>query len=322
MRGTACRIGFLAQAILVVWAGIALAQQDYPNRPIRFVVPLPGGTGVDVICRIIAARLSPALGKPVIIENRPGAGGLIGAAAVAKATPDGYTFLATSAFSAAPATKTNLPFDPRIDFVGVSQLALMSGVLITSPSSGIKSVKDLVSAAKQRQLTMGSAGVGSYSHLFLERFQSLAGFRTIHVPFKGSTELLTEIMTGRVDFGYAPVVSAIPLIKEGSLVALAVGIKKRASILPAVPTTDEAGVPGSAMDTGSGLWAPGNTDRAIIDRLNREIVQIVRMPDIVEKLHALGAEPWIMSPTEVDEFTSAELALMKELVTSAGIKPE
>jgi tripartite-type tricarboxylate transporter receptor subunit TctC len=310
-------------AMLTLLAGAEnVPAQQYPNRPVRFVVPLPGGAGVDVISRIIADRLAIALGKPVIIENRPGAGGMIGAAAVAKAPADGYTLLATAAFSSLPAIKANLPFDPTKDFSGVSQLALMSGVLIASPASGIKTLQDLVREAKSKQLTMGSAGFGSYSHLFLEHFESLAGFSSTYIPFKGSTEVLTELMTGRVDFGYAPLASAFPLIKDGKLVALAIGVKRRAAILPDVPTTDEAGFPDTAIDTGSGLWAPRDTDRAIIDRLNREIVQIVQTPDVIEKFKSIGVEPWIMSPAEVDEFTLKELKLMRDLAANAGVKRE
>ncbi len=233
------------------------------------MVPFTPGSGTDIIARTVTERLSPQLGQAIIIENRPGAGGTIGAALVAKSDPDGYTlFVHSSSYTVTPSTYKDLPYDTLRDLTGVIPLALLPNVLVMAPSKGIRSVKELVAAAKAKpgSLNSASVGIGSATHLNAERFRLGAGIETVNIPFKGSPEALTEIVTGRVDFYFCPVNAILPLLKDGKLVALAVGSTKRSLALPDLPTTLEAGVPNSDYNFWVGMFAPAKTPREVVNR--------------------------------------------------------
>lgn len=298
------------------------AQSGWPDHPIRIIVPFTAGSGTDIIARLIADPLSKALGQPVIVENRGGAGGTVGAAQVAKATPDGYTLLVHSAGHVAnPSIYSHLPYDTLKDFAGVTPLASLPNVLITAPSKGFKDVRDLVEKARAHPGTLnyGSAGNGSATHMNAEIFRLSAKFDAVHVPFKGTPEAMTEVTAGRIDFLFAPMASALPFVKNGQVQALAVGTAKRSPELPDVPTTVEAGYPGSEYTFWVGLLAPAATPKAVIDRLNAEAVKALNSPELKEKLKTLGAEPFTMSPAEFDAFLRTETAHMAEVVKAAHI---
>ena len=317
---------FTAVAICVAAIGVfgaAHAQDGWPNgQPIKLVVPFTAGSGTDIVARIVAERLGPALHTNVIIDNKPGAGGTIGAAQVAKAAPDGYTLLVHSAGHLVnPSIYPNLSYDTLKDFAGVTPLASLPNVLVTPPGR-FADVKDLVAQAKAKPgaLNYGSAGNGSATHMNAEVFRLAAGIDAQHVAFRGTPEAMTETMAGRIDWFFAPMVSALPLIKDGKLKALAVGTAKRSSVLPDVPTTVEAGVPGSEFLFWVGMLAPARTPRPVIDRLQVEVARIMAAPDLKERLDKLGAEPFVMQPAEFDKFIADETAKAEKVVKAAGIK--
>jgi tripartite-type tricarboxylate transporter receptor subunit TctC len=313
-----------AFAVLAV-AGTSGLAQAYPSKPVKFIVPFTPGSTTDIVARAVADRLSAHFGHPVIVENRTGAGGSIGAAAVARSAPDGYTLLVHSAsHTVNPATLPSLPYDTLRDFAGVIPLASVPNVLIISPAKGIRSVKELVAAAKAKPGTLNyaSAGTGSATHLNAEKFRIKAGIDAVHVPLKGSPEAITEVMSGRVDYYFSPVASALPHISTGKLLPLAVGSPKRSSALPDVPTTVEAGVPGSEFNFWVAMLAPGKTPREIVNRLHQETQKMLASPDIKDRFAKLGAEPMTMTPEQFDAYIKEEVAANTALVKAAGIKAE
>ncbi|MGZ5078315.1 MAG: tripartite tricarboxylate transporter substrate binding protein [Usitatibacter sp.] len=301
----------------------AVAQSNWPDKPIHIIVPFTAGSGTDIIARTLAEPMSRALGQPIVIENRPGAGGTLGAAQVAKSAPDGYTLLVHSAGHVANSSiYTQLPYDTLKDFAGVTTLASLPNVLIVAPSKGFKTVDDLVQKARANPgaLNYGSAGNGSATHMNAEIFRLSAKFDALHIPYKGTPEAMTETATGRIDFFFAPMSSALPLIKDGRLQALAVGTAQRSPLLPNVPTTIEAGYPQSDYVFWVAMLAPAATPRPIIERLNAEALKALASPEIKEKLSVLGAEPMPMSPAAFDAFLKAETARMAVVVRSAKIQ--
>jgi tripartite-type tricarboxylate transporter receptor subunit TctC len=300
----------------------ALAQAaSWPARPIRAVVPFSPGSTIDVIGRIVLEPLAAALGQPIVVENRGGAGGTIGSALVAKAEPDGHTLLIhASAHSAAPAVYPKLAYDPVRDFSGVALFGTVPNVTVISPSKGIKTLKELVETAKKRSLTFASAGVGSATHWAAERLRLAAGFEAVHVPFRGGPEALTEVATGRVDFMSIGITSGLPFIRSGRLIPLAVSTLKRSSALPDVPTTTEAGYPGSDYTFWNGMLAPAKTPRSIVERLHSEVNKVLAQPGVMEKLHSQGVEPMPLSPAEFDAMIAKEVASNIELVRKLGLK--
>jgi len=266
--------------------------------------------------------MAKSLGQPIVIENRAGAGGTIAAGIVAKAEPDGYTYLVHSAGHAVnPAIYPNLPYDTAKDFAAVSPLANLPNVLVVPPGR-YNTVADIVAAAKANpgKLNYGSAGNGSATHMNAEKFRASAGFDATHVPYKGTPEALTEIMTGRLDFFFAPIVSALQLIKEGKVTALAVGTAKRSALLPDVPSTVELGYPNSDFNFWVGLFAPAKTPRDVILRMNQEVAKAFGSTEIKERYTALGAEPFPMRPDEFDAYVKGEIAEDAAIVKAAGIK--
>jgi tripartite-type tricarboxylate transporter receptor subunit TctC len=314
----------LLLSLLALLASLAAsAQSNWPDKPIRIIVPFTAGSGTDIIARTIAEPMSRSLGQPILIENRPGAGGTVGAGLVAKSAPDGYTLLVHSAGHVANSSiYSQLPYDTLKDFAGVTPLASLPNVLIVAPSKGFKTVGDLVKKARANPGVMnyGSAGNGSATHMNAEIFRLSAKFNAQHVPYKGTPEAMTEVATGRIDFFFAPLSSALPLIKDGRLQALAVGTAQRSPLLPDVPTTVEAGYPNSDYVFWVAMLAPAATPRPIIDRLNAEALKALASPEIKEKLAVLGAEPMPMSPAAFDAFLKAETARMAQVVKAAGIQ--
>jgi tripartite-type tricarboxylate transporter receptor subunit TctC len=310
-------------APLVVATASLGAAAEWPDKPIHVIVPFTAGSGTDIVARTVFEPMGRALGQPVVIENKPGAGGTLGAAQVAKASPDGYTLLVHSAGHVANAAiYSNLSYDTLKDFAGVTPLASLPNVLIVAPDKGYKTVQDLVAAGKAKPgvLNFASAGNGSATHMNAEIFRQSAGFDAQHVPFKGTPEAITETATGRIDYFFAPLVSALPLIRDHRLLPLAVGTPKRSPLLPDVPTTVEAGYKNSEYVFWVALLAPAGTPRAVIDRLNAEALKALASPDIRQKLADLGAEPMPMKPAEFDAFVKAEAARVGQVVKAAGIK--
>jgi tripartite-type tricarboxylate transporter receptor subunit TctC len=299
------------------------AAAEWPDKPIHVIVPFTAGSGTDIVARTVFEPVGRALKQPIVIENKPGAGGTLGAAQVAKSAPDGYTLLVHSAGHVAnPAIYSNLSYDTIKDFAGVTPLASLPNVLIVSPQKGWKSAKDLVAQAKAKpgELNYASAGNGSATHMNAEIFRQSAKFDAQHIPFKGTPEAITETATGRVDFFFAPLISALPLIREGRLQALAVGTPQRSPLLPDVPTTVEAGYKGSEYTFWVALLAPAATPRPIVDRLSAEVLKALASPEVKQKLADLGAEPMPMKPAEFDGFIKSEVARIADVVKAAGVK--
>jgi tripartite-type tricarboxylate transporter receptor subunit TctC len=312
----------LAGATLLAADG-ALAQAEWPRgQAIRVVVPFTAGSGTDVVARLLGEKLGPALGTSIVVDNRAGAGGTLGAALVAKAPPDGYTLLVHSAGHVVnPAIYANLSYDTLKDFTGITALASLPNVLVTAPDR-FKDVRDLVEQAKSKPGTLnyGSAGNGSATHMNAEVFRFAAGLQAQHIPFKGTPEALNETMAGRIDWFFAPMVSALSLVQSGKLKALAVGTAKRSDVLPQLPTTVEAGVPGSEYLFWVGLFAPAKTPAGIVERLHDEVAKIMASADMKERLDKLGAEAFLMSPAAFDKFIVDETAKSQQIVRAAGIK--
>jgi tripartite-type tricarboxylate transporter receptor subunit TctC len=299
--------------------------QDYPTQPIRILVGFSPGSTTDILARTVGQKMSEAWRQPVLVDNRPGAGGVGASNAVATAAPDGYTLLVVSAGHAATAAMfTKLPYDTLKDFAGVSRIANVPSILVVSPALGVKSVKDLVALAKAKpgQLNFSSPGVGSANHLAAELFKILAGVQAVHVPYKGIPEAMTGVVSGAVQFNFSPVVNILPLSRDGKLVALAASTGKRSAVLPDVPTVAEAGVSGYVFDPWFGLLAPAKTPKPLLAKLGSEVARIVEVPDVKERLLSLGADPAPTSPEGFDAYIRGEVAKFQKIVQEAGIKPE
>jgi tripartite-type tricarboxylate transporter receptor subunit TctC len=310
-------------ALFGVVSPIARAAETWPARQIRVIVPVSPGSAIDLVARTVFDDLATRLGQPLVIEHRLGAGGAIGAASVAKAEPDGYTLLAHSvAISILPTTLRNAGYDAARDFAAVAPLANLPLVLSTQPK--YKSVAALVAAGKARpaSLSYASVGYGATAHLVAERFRLAAGFEAQHVPFKGSPEGLTEIMAGRIDFTFSPILTALPLAQSGKISALAVSSRQRASALPDVPTTVEAGFPNSEFDFWIGLFLPARTPRDIVEKLNAETIKSLQTPAVRDHLASLGADPMIMTATEFAAYLRQQVETNSALTRQIGIKPQ
>jgi tripartite-type tricarboxylate transporter receptor subunit TctC len=312
-----------AIALMAIAANGSSQADEWPSRPIRAIIPLSVGSAADVVPRIVFEQLATQLGQPIVIENKPGASGSIAARFVASADPDGYTLLAHStAHIISPSTVANLSYDPIKDFVAVAPLGNLPLVLVISPSQKIKTVQELVALGKTRPITFGSIGTGSPIHLAMERFRLSAGFQEQAIPFKGAPEALLEVMTGRVDVYYSPVTAALPLIRDGKLLALAVSSPMRSPTLPGVPTTLESGYPNSDYHFWIGVFAPVKTPDDIVSKINAEIQKAVEMPGVAEKLTKLGVQPMTMSTEQFDKFVKDELKINAELAKAAGLTPQ
>jgi tripartite-type tricarboxylate transporter receptor subunit TctC len=318
----------LAAASLAIGATPLLrAQTDWPRGvPIRFVVPFTAGSGTDIIARTVGDKLGPLLGTQISIENKPGAGGTLGAAQVAKAPADGSSFLIhSSGHVVNPALYPKLSYDTLKDFEGITPLASLPNVLVVSPAKGYKDVADLVAKAIARPdaLTYASAGNGSATHMNAEQFRIAAGIRALHVPYRGTPEAITETIAGRIDWFFAPLVSALPLIKDGKLQALAVGTAARSPVLPGVPSiTETPGLKDAAYQFWVGLFAAARTPRAITERLHAETLKVLALPEVRERLEKLGAAAMPMPQAGFERFLEDETLAAARLVKTAGIRVE
>ena len=301
----------------------ASAQSGYPNKPIRVIVPFAAGSTTDIIARAITDKMGQSMGQQLVVENKAGASGTIGQAQVATAAPDGYTIMIhSSSHTVSPHTFAKLPFDTERDFVGITPISSTPNVLVISPSKNIKTLKDLLAAARANpgKMNFASAGQGSATHLNAEKFKLAAKIEAQNIPFKGSAEAVTEVMAGRVDYYFSPIAPVIGQIRNGQLVPLAVGSPKRAAALPDVPTTAEAGVPGSEFNFWIGMFAPAKTPREIVERLNAEVVKALATPEVKERFAALGADAWTLKPAEFDSYVREEIKSNAALVKAAGLE--
>jgi tripartite-type tricarboxylate transporter receptor subunit TctC len=313
-----------ALALAVCLAQTAALAQSWPSKPVRVIVPFTAGSATDIMARTVSQRLAEQLGQPFVVENRPGAGGTIGVAAVAKAEPDGYTVLVhSSSYTITPSTYPNAPYDTLRDLTGIMPLAFLPQVLVISPGKRISSVQDLVRAAKAKPGTMtyASAGVGTATQLNAERFRLGAGIDVVHVPFKGTPEALTEIIAGRVDYYFCPVSAVLPMIANGILGALAMGSSRRSAALPDLPTTIEAGILSSDYNFWVGMFAPARTPHGIVDRLYAETAKALSAKAVRDSMVTLGAEPMLMGPAEFNSHIRNEIVTNAALVKAAGIAP-
>jgi tripartite-type tricarboxylate transporter receptor subunit TctC len=314
-----------ALASVLLLASLSAAAEDFPARPVRILVGFTPGGGPDLTARQLAQKLGELWKQQVIVENRPGAGGTLAAAQVARATPDGYTLLSvSSAHAIAPAIYSTLPYDTLKDLSGITQTGSSKYVLVAAPSQGWKSVKDLIAAAKAKpgQINFSSAGVGSGTHFAAEIFKSMAQIDVVHIPFKGIPEALTETMTGRVHFFLAPIANAVGPVRDGRLVGLGASMPQRDPLLPEVPTVEEGGVAGYQTDLWFGLLTSSAVPRAVIGKLNRDIVRILGEPDLKQRWSALGIEARPLSPEAFDQRIREQIDVFTRFARGAGIKAE
>ena len=319
----ACASAFATQA--VAQATSTGSGQAYPNRPIRMIVALAPGGGTDVTGRIVSQRLSEQMGVPVVVENRPGAGTLIGTEVVAKSAPDGYTLMTSSPeLSINPSLQAKLPYDTLKDFVTISQLTTGQYFLSTHPSVPVKNVRDLIALAKARpgRVTFGSSGNGSANHLGGVLFQYMTATTMVHVPYKSSGQSATALMSGEIDWLFSSTTAAMGPIRNGRLRGIAVTGLKRLSQTPEIPTVAESGVPGYEVTGWYMMLAPAGVPREIIARLNSEIVKAVHSPAVKERFAALGTEPVGNSPEACGEFLRTEIAKWTKVVRSVGAKAD
>jgi tripartite-type tricarboxylate transporter receptor subunit TctC len=312
---------FLA-AILVAFGAAA---QDYPTKTIRLIVPLTTGAGADIAARIIAQRMNEHWKLPVIVENRPGAGGTIGTAAVAKAQGDGHTLLVqSSSHSANPAIYKSLPYDPQADLVDVAILGKTPYVMVSAGNGPYKTLKALLDAARAKpgEIAFASAGLGTSTHLAAEYLIGLAGVRMIHVPFKGSPDALQDVLGGRSAFYMAPVNVGLGLVKDGKLNPLGVSTASRAAVLPQVPTLAEQGLPGYEVTLWFGMWAPAATPPTVVQKLNASVNAIVFEPIVREQFAKLGIQPSPMKQEEFARFVRSEIEVYRKIVRQAKIEPQ
>ena len=301
------------------------AAQSYPTKPIRLVVAQTSGGNADFVARAYGQRLSERLGQQIVVDNRGGGAGIIGTEVVARAVPDGYTLLlAPTGFSINPGLYAKLPFDPQRDFSPVSLLGISYAVVVVNPQSSVRTVQDLVAAAKAKpgQFHFGSSGVAAATHLAGELFNAMAGVKIVHVAYKGAPPALADLSAGRIDVMFASPPSALPLVRGGRLRAIATTGTKRAAYLPELPTVDESGVPGYENTIWQALLAPAATPAAVIARLHREIAEIAKQPDLLERMAVDGSEAVGSSPAEAARHVSGEIARYTKLIKAIGLKVE
>ncbi len=308
-------------AALFIAAGAASAQ-GYPTKPVRIVVPFAAGGAVDTLARIVSPKMGDVLHQPVIIDNRPGAGGNLGADVVAKSAPDGYTILLdTNGHAISPALYRKLPFDTEKDFASVSQLVATTLVLVATPSLPAKNVKELIALAKAQpgKLNYGSTGVGNPLHLTMELLKLSAGVDIVAVPYKGDAPLNTALMGGEVQVAVVPLSTSLQFIRSGKLRALAVTAAKRSAALPDVPTVAESGVPGFDSTSWQGLFVPARTARDIVDTIQRAVAAALDSPDVRDRVHSMGQEIVGSAPDEFDAKVKADIAKFARIVKEAHI---
>jgi tripartite-type tricarboxylate transporter receptor subunit TctC len=315
----------LTSALILSFAMTDAGAQTWPTKPLRAVVPFAAGSSTDIVPRIVFEQLAQQLGQTIVVENRAGAAGSLGAAFVAKSEPDGYTVLASgAAHTIAPALQPKLTYHPGRDFAAVVPLGISPNVLVVAPAKGFRTVGDLVAAARARPgaLNFSSVGIGSATHMSAERFRARAGIDAVHVPFKGGAEAMAEAIAGRVDFFFGPPALVLPHVRDGKLAALVVNGTSRTPALPDVPTTREAGFQDAEYPIWYGLFLPAKTPRDIVDKLHGETVKALQAPKVRERIAALFVDPMVMRPSEFDAYVEKEIDLNARLAKAAGIKPD
>ncbi len=315
----------LASTLPIQTAHAQTSAQTYPGRPVRMIVPYPPGGPTDVLARIVAVKLSEALGQAFSIDNKAGASGMIGSAEVAKAAPDGYTLLGNASIHVInPSLYPKAAFDAIHDFTPVTQLAGVPLILVVNHDLPVKNVRELIAYAKANpgKLNFASSGNAAAPHLAGESFKIAAGVQMQHVPYKGSAPALTDLIGGQVQLMFDSMPSALPHIKVGKLRALAVTTARRSAAVPDLPTVAEAGVPGYDISTWYGLWAPKGTPRDIVERLASETAKILKQPDVRERYAALGAEPVGSTPDEFAAYCRSELTKWAKIVKESGAKAD
>jgi tripartite-type tricarboxylate transporter receptor subunit TctC len=320
------RRSLLGLAAALPVAAQARAQADWPRQPVRIMIPFAPGGVPDIVARLVAPQLQGTLGQPVLVENRPGAGGTIAAEAAARSTPDGYTLFMTtvSTQAIAPGLFANLRYDPDRDFAPISLIARVPLVLLVPPSLGVRNVQELIALLKREpgRHAFASSGVGAPLHLAGELFRQLAGVEATHVPYRGSTPALTDLMAGRVSFMFDALPPAVPFIADGRLVALAVGTTERARARPEIPAMREAGVAEFEAYTWAALYAPAGTPTSIVQRLHQAVAQAARQPEIAARLEQLGYEAVISTPEDLAIFQRRERQKWAEVIRRGNITVE
>jgi tripartite-type tricarboxylate transporter receptor subunit TctC len=312
----------VASSIAAALPALAQSPDGYPNRPVRIIVPFTPGSASDIEARRLAPKMAEHLGQPMVVENHPGAGGTAGANIVARAAPDGYTLMLwSSAFAVSAALYKKLPYDPAKDFAPVGLVAVAPQVLVVAPSLGVKSIEDLLKMAKANpgKLNFGSSGIGSATHFNGEQFKSSAGIDVVHVPFKGPRDALLETATGRIQYFWAPLIAALPFIKDGRLLPLAVSTKERTPALPNVPTVAETALPGYEFQDWFGMFAPGGTPEAVVSRLNVELARVLALPDVKKQMIDMGELPGHGGSADFSVFIHREIDKATQLVKVAGV---
>jgi tripartite-type tricarboxylate transporter receptor subunit TctC len=325
-RSTAGKIARAMILALGTLASHAALAQAYPAKPVRLVVPFPPGGSTDIVARIVAQKLSDRLGQQVVVENRGGAGGTIGAEAVAKAPPDGYTLVVgtTSTHAVAPSVYGKIGYDPVKDFAPISLIAVTPYLLVVNPSVNVKSLQEFVGYVKARpgKLNYASAGTGSTTHLAMEMLKSAAGLYIVHIPYNGNGPAGTAVIAGQVEILFGSLPAVLPHAKSGRVRPLAVGTPKRSPSLPDVPTVAESGFPGFDASLWLAIMAPAGTPAPIVDRLQKEIHAVIASPDTADALNKAGAEPITSTPAELAAMVKDGVEKYGKVVKQAGVKPE
>ena len=296
--------------------------QTYPSKPIRMIVGFTAGSEVDVIGRMIAHEMGEKWSQRVVVDNRPGAGSTLAGAIVAGANPDGYTlFFNSVSHAATPALYPNATFDTLRDFAGITQATSLPNVLIIAPSAGVRGMKELIALIKQKGgMNYGHAGVGSGTHITGELFRQMAGIEIVHIPYKGVPEVITDAMTARLNYAFAPIGNTLPFIKDKRLAALAVSTATRSAALPDTPTIAEAGLPGYAFDHWYGLFTQAKTPRPVVSQLSQEVARILNVADIKDKITVRGAAIKTQTPEAFDAFVRAEVEKITKVMKAGGVK--
>ena len=313
-----------AVAVLASLCATAFAQ-NYPARPIRMILGFAPGGSTDLVARVVAQKMSEAWGQQVVVDNRPGANGIIGADLVAKANADGYSLLLSSIGPMAiNASLYKMPYDIVADFAPLTYTGNVTNLLVVHPSIAATNVKELIALAKTQpgKLTFGSSGTGGAPHMAVELFRILAKVSVTHVPYKGGGPAMADLVGGQISGSFASMPSSIPFVRAGKLRALAVTAPKRSPVEPTVPTISEAGIPGFSVLDWQGLFTTGKTPPAVVNKLNAEVVRILALPDVVEKLAVAGVEIQTSTPKEWGEFVQSEIAKWSKVVKEAGVKVE
>jgi len=312
-------------SVLLLAAGAAGAQDKFPSKPIRMLVPFSAGSATDFLARIVGQKISESWGQQVVVDNRPSAGGVIASEILLAATPDGHTLMMVSIGHAVNASLySKLPYNTVKDFAGITLVADIPNVLVATPSLGLKSVRDLVALAKAKpgQINYGSAGVGSGTHMNGEEFKLAAGINVVHVPFKGTPEAITNTIGGSVQYFFAPITAAVPLVKGGKITGLAVSTKTRSPVFPDVPTVAESGLPGFDFNLWTGLLGPAKLPKDVKEKIAKEVGRILTLQDVKERMLVQGATPHPTSPTEFDAFIRNEVERLAKVVKASGARAD